>query len=150
MRRPSWAKQDGAGEWHAAHVLPVLRWPLAETERARIENQPGGHVKLITTRAGTILGAGVVGFQAEELIPLFTLAISKRMTAQDIASIMLPYPALASAARSASMTFQDGKSEVNFHHLPRAVSQMIERQIGEFRESARGLVERPGAYSASR
>jgi pyruvate/2-oxoglutarate dehydrogenase complex dihydrolipoamide dehydrogenase (E3) component len=175
-------QQEGAGEWHAAHVLrtilglqggklvreatarvvwtspaiatagvleaqarathrhiSVLRWPLAETEWARIESQPGGHVKLITTPAGTILGAGVVGFRAEELIPLFTLAISKRTTTQDIASIMLPYPALASGARSASMTFQDRKSEEKFHQLLRAMSQVIERQIGEFREWAGGL-----------
>jgi len=121
----------------AAHrQICVLRWPLAETERARIERQPGGHVKLITTRAGAILGAGIVGAGAEELATLFTLAISKRMTAGNFASIMLPYPVLASAARSAGMTFLDNKSHMQFNRLLAAWHQLIERQIGEFRELA--------------
>ncbi len=122
----------------AAHrKICVLRWPLAETERARIEHQPGGHVKLTTTRAGTVLGAGIVGAGAGELVPLFTLAISKRMTARDIACIMLPYPVLASAARSAGVTFPDDKSSGPFNRLLVDWKQLIERQVGEFREFAR-------------
>ena len=85
----------------AAHRhIRVLRWPFAETERARIEHRPGGHVKLVTSRGGALLGAGIVGPGAEELINLFTLAISKGMTASDLASLMVPYPALADAARA--------------------------------------------------
>jgi pyruvate/2-oxoglutarate dehydrogenase complex dihydrolipoamide dehydrogenase (E3) component len=117
----------------------VLRWPLAETERARIEHQTSGHVKLITTRAGAILGAGIVGAGAEELIALFTLAISKRMTASDIASIMLPYPVVASAARSAGTTFRDIQSHQPLNHLLLAWNQMVERQAGGFRELAGAL-----------
>jgi pyruvate/2-oxoglutarate dehydrogenase complex dihydrolipoamide dehydrogenase (E3) component len=124
-------------EARAAHrQICVLRWPLVETERARIERQPGGHVKLITTRAGAILGAGIVGAGAEELVTLFALAISKRMTASDIASTMVPYPVLASAARSAGITFPDNKSHVQFNRLLAAWNQLIQRQTGEFRELA--------------
>jgi pyruvate/2-oxoglutarate dehydrogenase complex dihydrolipoamide dehydrogenase (E3) component len=83
----------------------VLRWPFSETERAQIERHSGGHIKLLASRRGTILGAGIVGVGAEELINLCTLAISKGMTASDIASIMVTYPALTDAARRASMTF---------------------------------------------
>jgi pyruvate/2-oxoglutarate dehydrogenase complex dihydrolipoamide dehydrogenase (E3) component len=131
-----WAGASEAQARAAHRHICILRWPLAETERARIERQPSGHVKLITTRSGTILGAGIVGGRAEELVTLFTLAISKHMTANDIASIMLPYPALASAARSAGMTFRDEKSYVQFDRLLAAWNQMIERQAGEFRQMA--------------
>jgi pyruvate/2-oxoglutarate dehydrogenase complex dihydrolipoamide dehydrogenase (E3) component len=94
----------------AAHRhICVLRWPFAETERARMEHRHGGHVKLVTSRRGTLLGAGIVGLGAEELINLLTLAISKGMTARDIASIMIPYPALADAVRRAAMTFRDSR-----------------------------------------
>lgn len=88
--------------------IRVLRWPFAETDRARIEHRPSGHVKLITNRRGTLLGAGIVGAGAEELINLCTLAISMGMTARDIASIMVAYPALSDALRSASMTVEAG------------------------------------------
>jgi pyruvate/2-oxoglutarate dehydrogenase complex dihydrolipoamide dehydrogenase (E3) component len=85
--------------------IHVLRWPFSETERARIEHRPVGHIKLIASRRGAILGAGIVGSGAEELINLCTLAISKGMTASDIASIMVTYPSLTDALRRAGMTF---------------------------------------------
>lgn len=85
--------------------IHVLRWPFSETERARIEDRPGGHVKLLATRRGAIVGAGIVGPGAEELINICTLAISKGMTARDIASIIVSYPALTDAVRRAGMTF---------------------------------------------
>jgi pyruvate/2-oxoglutarate dehydrogenase complex dihydrolipoamide dehydrogenase (E3) component len=85
--------------------IHVLRWPYSETERAQIEQRPGGHVKLITSRRGTLLGAGIVGHGAEELINLCTLAISKGMTASEIVAIMVSYPALTDAVRRAGMNF---------------------------------------------
>lgn len=84
--------------------IHVFRWPFAETERARIENQAGGHVKFLASRKGIILGAGIVGPSAEELINLYTLAISKGMTTADIAAIMTSYPALSEAVRRASLS----------------------------------------------
>jgi pyruvate/2-oxoglutarate dehydrogenase complex dihydrolipoamide dehydrogenase (E3) component len=83
--------------------IHVLRWPFAETDRARIEARPAGHVKLVTSSSGRILGAGIVGPAAGELINLCTLAISKGMSAADLASIMVPYPTLSEAARRAAM-----------------------------------------------
>jgi len=100
------------------HIL-VLRWPFPETERAQIEQQPGGHIKFLVSRRGVILGAGIVGSGAEELINLCSLAISKGMTANDIASIMVSYPALTSAARSACMTFPAHKLDWSPRQLVR-------------------------------
>lgn len=88
--------------------IRVLRWPFAETDRARIEHEHAGHVKLVTDVRGTLLGAGIVGTGAEELINLCTLAISKGMTVRDIAASMVVYPALTDALRNASMTFEAG------------------------------------------
>lgn len=88
--------------------IRVLRWPFSETDRARISRQSIGHIKLIASPSGTLLGAGIVGTAAGELINLFTLAISKGMTAADLASMMVPYPTLADAARRAAMTIEAG------------------------------------------
>ncbi|MGQ0444011.1 MAG: FAD-dependent oxidoreductase, partial [Beijerinckiaceae bacterium] len=74
----------------AAHRdIRVLRWPFAETDHAGIEQRRGGHVKLVTSRSGTLLGAGIVGPGADELINLFTLAIAKVMTAGYLATLMI-------------------------------------------------------------
>jgi hypothetical protein len=128
----------------AAHRhIRVLRAPFAETERAHIEDRTAGHVKLITSRAGRILGAGIVGSGAEELISLLSLAISKGMTAGDIASIMVPYPALSDAVRSAASTFRDDhRLQTPFGRLLNEWRRLIERQMLEFRDVARGLAEK--------
>ena len=89
---------------HRQHVF-VLRSPFCETDRAQVERASAGHVKLITSRRGRILGAGIVGPAAGELINLYTLAISKGMTAADVASIMIPYPTRADALRRAGGAF---------------------------------------------
>ncbi|WOJ90811.1 FAD-dependent oxidoreductase [Methylocapsa polymorpha] len=87
--------------------IHVLRWPFSETDRGQIEHRSAGHVKLITSPGGRVLGAGIVGPAAGELINLCTLAISRGMTATDLASMMVPYPTLADAPRRAAMTVRE-------------------------------------------
>ncbi|HUZ92057.1 MAG TPA: NAD(P)/FAD-dependent oxidoreductase [Methylocella sp.] len=103
--------------------IHVLRWPFPETERARIEHHSGGHIKLLASRRGAILGAGIVGVGAEELINLCTLAISTGMTASDIASIMVTYPALTDAVRRAGMTFPANRLDGTFTQLMLSVQR---------------------------
>ncbi|MCI0598151.1 MAG: NAD(P)/FAD-dependent oxidoreductase [Beijerinckiaceae bacterium] len=126
----------------ASRHIRVLRWPLAETERARIEGQPGGHVKLITNRAGVIAGAGITGQGAEELITLLALAISKGMTVNDIGSIMLPYPALASAAHNAATAFLDKEPRTSLERLIGEWNRLADHQAVEIREFAGDLAGR--------
>jgi pyruvate/2-oxoglutarate dehydrogenase complex dihydrolipoamide dehydrogenase (E3) component len=127
----------------AAHRhIRVLRWPFAETERARIEGRHGGHVKLVTSRKGALLGAGIVGPGAEEVINLFTLAISKGMTASDLASLMVPYPALADAARRAAITFRDSRLDAPLRRFPIQWNRSIEQQTLKISELAWFLAEK--------
>jgi pyruvate/2-oxoglutarate dehydrogenase complex dihydrolipoamide dehydrogenase (E3) component len=127
----------------AAHRhICVLRWPFAETERARIEGRHGGHVKLLTSRRGALLGAGIVGPGAEEVINLFTLAISKGMTASDLASLVVPYPALADAARRAAMTFRDSKLDAPLGRFLIEWNRSIEQQTLKISELAWFLAEK--------
>jgi pyruvate/2-oxoglutarate dehydrogenase complex dihydrolipoamide dehydrogenase (E3) component len=127
----------------AAHRhICVLRWPFAETERARIEGRHGGHVKLVTSRRGALLGAGIVGTGAEELINLFTLAISKGMTASDLASLMVPYPALADAARRAAITFRDSRLDAPLGRILIEWNRSFEQQTLKISELAWFLAEK--------
>jgi len=104
----------GLSETQARSVerhIHVLRWPISETDKGRLEPGTGGHVKLLTDSRGRLLGASIVGAGAEELINLCSLAVSKGMTAGDIASIMIAYPALADAARRACQSLPAQKQE---------------------------------------
>jgi len=128
----------------AHHDIRVLRWPFAETELAHIENRHGGHVKLVTSRGGTLLGASIAGPGAEELINLFTLAISKSMTVSDLASLTVPYPALADAARLAAMTFRDSRLDAPLWRFLIEWNRSIEQQILKIRAMAWFLAEKAG------
>jgi pyruvate/2-oxoglutarate dehydrogenase complex dihydrolipoamide dehydrogenase (E3) component len=72
----------------------VLRWPYHENDRAHAERETAGHVKVVCAKDGRILGAGIVGAQAGELIQMWALAIAKKLTIKDMAGWIPPYPTL--------------------------------------------------------
>lgn len=87
----------------AAHgAVNVLRWPFSENDRARAGRDADGHVKLVTAKNGRVLGAGIAGPRAGELIAFWQLAISKKMKVGDIAGLVLPYPTLSEASKRAA------------------------------------------------
>lgn len=88
--------------------IRVLRWPFSETDAAHFQRSKSGHVKILTTADGTIVGAGIAGSGARELINLCSLAISTGMTAAELSSVMLPYPVLSDAPRRAAGGFRPG------------------------------------------
>ncbi len=70
----------------------VLRLPFVENPRALIERQPAGMIKVIATRGGRILGAGIAGRGAAELIAPWSLAVTRRLTLGDVAGMISAYP----------------------------------------------------------
>jgi pyruvate/2-oxoglutarate dehydrogenase complex dihydrolipoamide dehydrogenase (E3) component len=96
----------------------VLRWPYHENDRAQIEQATGGHIKVLTTGRGRILGASIVGRDAGELISMFTLAIAQRLNIRALAGVMMPYPTLAEIGKRAAMS-----------HFTPALTRPIVRRI---------------------
>ncbi len=84
----------------------VSRFPYCCADRAQIDGATEGHVKLVATRAGKILGAAMVGPAAGELINLYSLSISKGMHASDFAAIPVSYPSFAEAAIRAAAALE--------------------------------------------
>lgn len=76
----------------------VRRLGLAENDRARIERQGYGLVKLVIGRGGRLLGAGIVGTGAAETISLFALAIANGLSLRHLARFVAPYPTLGEVA----------------------------------------------------
>jgi pyruvate/2-oxoglutarate dehydrogenase complex dihydrolipoamide dehydrogenase (E3) component len=83
----------------------VTRWAFAENDRAKADRNSFGTAKLVTDRNGKILGAGIVGNGAGELIALFSLALSRGMTARHLMDLVAPYPTYAEIARRLGLEF---------------------------------------------
>jgi pyruvate/2-oxoglutarate dehydrogenase complex dihydrolipoamide dehydrogenase (E3) component len=90
----------------AGHTdLRILRWPLAENDRAIAEGRTEGLVKLVTLPNGRLLGAGILAPHAGEMIGTYTLAIAQRLKLSALAGMIVPYPTRAEAGKRAAGTF---------------------------------------------
>lgn len=89
-------------------AVRILRWKLAENDRAQTERTTEGMVKAIIDRHGRILGASIVAPHAGDLIQPWCLAIAKRLKISALASLVPPYPTLGEASkRAAGSAFTD-------------------------------------------
>jgi pyruvate/2-oxoglutarate dehydrogenase complex dihydrolipoamide dehydrogenase (E3) component len=102
------------------YTIRILRWPYDENDRAHAERETKGHIKVITTKGGRILGATIVGAGAGELIATWALAISQRMNIRAFVATVLPYPTLAELGKRAALSY----------FTARLTSPMLRRIIG--------------------
>ena len=103
--------------------IRILRWPYHDNDRAQTERETHGHIKVITTRNGDILGATIVGAQAGELIAMWTLAIAQRLNVRSLTGIVLPYPTLSEIGKRAAIDY----------FTPRLTSPWVRRIIAWLR-----------------
>jgi pyruvate/2-oxoglutarate dehydrogenase complex dihydrolipoamide dehydrogenase (E3) component len=85
--------------------LKVLSWSFEDNDRAQAERQTDGLIKVVTTSKGKILGCGIAGAHAGELIQSWVLAISKKMKIGDMASMIAPYPTLGEVSKRVAGSF---------------------------------------------
>lgn len=84
-------------------AIRVLRWPVAENDRARAEGATIGHARIITARNGRILGAAIAGPGAGELIGMWQVAVARGLNIRAMAGIVLPYPTMNEVAKRAAV-----------------------------------------------
>jgi len=89
----------------AGRDFRVLRWPFAENDRAQAERATQGLVKVIVTPRGAILGAGIVGLRAGELIQPWALAMGNKLKIGALAGMTVPYPTLSEVNKRAAGSF---------------------------------------------
>ncbi|KOS69236.1 dihydrolipoamide dehydrogenase [Lysinibacillus contaminans] len=83
--------------------VKVAKFPFAVNGRALALNESEGFVKLITRKEdGLLLGAGIVGVGASNLITELALAIEAGMTAEDIALTIHAHPTLGEIVMDAA------------------------------------------------
>lgn len=80
----------------------TVTWSFEENDRARAERETEGLVKVVLGRRGRILGAGIVGPRAGELIAPWVLGIEQRLKIGAIADMIVPYPTLAEVSKRAA------------------------------------------------
>jgi pyruvate/2-oxoglutarate dehydrogenase complex dihydrolipoamide dehydrogenase (E3) component len=100
--------QTGLSEAEArkrGYKVRLLRWPYHDNDRAQAEREIHGHIKVVTTANGKILGATIVGAQAGELITMWTLAIAQRLNIRAVTGVVVPYPTLSELGKRAAIDY---------------------------------------------
>ncbi len=108
------AREQGHAE------LSILRWPVAENDRAAAEGLSEGLVKLVVGKGGRLLGAGVLAPHAGEMAGMFGLMIGRKLPLSALAGMVLPYPTLAEAAKRAAGDY----------YAPKLLSPVTKRLVG--------------------
>jgi len=83
----------------------ILRWPYCENDRAQAERKTEGHIKLVASRKGAILGVTIAGAGASEMIAMWALALSQELNLRDMASTIPPYPTMSEIGKRAAITY---------------------------------------------
>ena len=95
--------EEGAKQ--AGKEFRVLRWSFHENDRAQAEGATDGLVKAIVSPKGHILGCGIVGAHAGELIQPWVLAMSGKLKIGAMAQMIAPYPTLGEVSKRAAGSF---------------------------------------------
>lgn len=101
--------EQQAKEKHGAKNVQVLRHHFRQDDRAIVENQTTGLVKIITTgRNGTVVGAHILGPNAGDMIHEWIIAMRHKLPVRVIADLIHVYPTVSvSNQRAAQKWYAD-------------------------------------------
>lgn len=77
----------------------VEQLDFSANDRARSERRTDGLIKIVLRRNGQILGVGIVGPQAGDLLAPWCLAIARGLKLSALAGLLLPYPTLSEISK---------------------------------------------------
>ncbi len=80
-----------AREKHGTSVR-VARWAMDRTDRAMVDNDPDGFIKVIHQKDGTLLGATIVAGRAGEAVTEFVQALKQNLKMRDLSGAIHVYP----------------------------------------------------------
>jgi pyruvate/2-oxoglutarate dehydrogenase complex dihydrolipoamide dehydrogenase (E3) component len=86
-------------------AIKVVQWEYAENDRARAERITSGLIKVVAGKRGRILGAGIAGTSAGEIIQPWQIAVAKGYKMKDMAGIISPYPTLSEISKRAAGSY---------------------------------------------
>lgn len=80
----------------------IYRWPFRDNDRAAAECCADGLIKVVCDGRGRIVGAGIAGPNAGELIQVWSLALSQRLKIGAMTQWTAPYPTLGEISKRAA------------------------------------------------
>ncbi len=97
--------QVGYTHAQAGPDAKTLIWPFAENDRALAEDATTGLVKLVLDKNGRLVGAGIAGPNAGDMIGLYALMLAQKTKLSALAGLVLPYPTRSEAGKRAAGSF---------------------------------------------
>ncbi len=88
--------------------INVVRWPFLDNDRAQAEGKTTGLIKAVIGKRGRILGVGIVGANAGEVIQPWVLAMNEGLKIRAIAGMVAPYPTLGEINRRVAVNYFSG------------------------------------------
>lgn len=85
--------------------IDVVRSDFSASDRARTDRIGPGLLKLVVGRRGRILGAGICGEGAGEMIDIWAFAIANRLTLKSFRDHVAPYPTLSEIGKQAAISY---------------------------------------------
>ncbi|MBU6444006.1 MAG: FAD-dependent oxidoreductase [Alphaproteobacteria bacterium] len=98
--------------------------PFKANDRAQAERDTAGAIKVITRANGMVLGASIVGRGAGELLPVWSMAITRRLKLSTLTGLIFPYPTRSEISKAAASAFYSPKL---FSRWPRRLVRLILR-----------------------
>ncbi|MDE8348665.1 MAG: FAD-dependent oxidoreductase [Acidocella sp.] len=94
--------QVGATQAQAGPGAKTLIWPFADNDRTIAEDATAGLVKLVLDKSDRLVGAGITGPHAGEMIGLYALMLVQKTKLSALARVVLPYPTRSEAGKRAA------------------------------------------------
>ena len=88
--------------------IKVVRWPFHDNDRAQAEGKTAGLIKAVIGKRGKILGVGIVGANAGEIVQPWVLALTEGLKIRAIAGMVAPYPTLGEINRRVAANYFSG------------------------------------------
>jgi|SRR5579862_81039 len=85
--------------------IRIARWPYHDNVRAQAARETRGHIKIVLSRNGTILGVTIVGAHAGELIAAWTVALARKLDVRAMTDVIMPSPTLSEIGKSAALDY---------------------------------------------
>ena len=102
----AWCGLTEAGAAASGRRVTVARFPWGASGRALTLDRPEGVTKLVLEpESGRVLGVGLVGAGAGELIAEGVIAVEKELTAADLAGAIHPHPTVSETFAEAAEVF---------------------------------------------
>ena len=102
----AWCGLTEANAKASGHTVSVARFPWGASGRALTLDRPEGLTKLVLDpESGQVLGVGLVGAGAGELIAEGVVAVEKGLTAADVAGAVHPHPTVSETFAEAAEVF---------------------------------------------